>query len=130
MPMYGRHLAYHADMAPSDLQALREWSGECRSLRHWDCQHIGSAGTLSLRGAKAYVTVCLCSCHRDCKAETVDLAQMKAVCTCLDDGQKRQRDAETWSITAPPSVLDRLLRRFKTWSQGRGNAADVCGLAD
>lgn len=90
------------------LRPLREWTEECRIFQHRQCQHIGSAGTVGLLGARAFVTICSCPCHWGCLAEITELSHMKAVCICLDNGEERQRSFEE---AAKPGALRRMLTR-------------------
>jgi hypothetical protein len=76
------------------LRPLREWTEDCRVRQHRQCDHIGSTGTVGLLGARAFVTICSCPCHWGCPAETIELSEMKSVCTCLGNGEERQRNFE------------------------------------
>jgi hypothetical protein len=76
------------------LRPLREWTEECRVHQHRRCQHIGSAGTIGLLGARAFVTICSCPCHWGCRSEGAELSEMKATCSCAEIGEERQRNFE------------------------------------
>jgi hypothetical protein len=100
-------------MPQRELQVLAEWTDHCRALDHAECQHLGSAGTIGLHGAVAYVTLCTCGCHKGCVANGLDPDEMKSVCDCWDTREARQHEADAAGIKPPQSLLARLFNRPK-----------------